>query len=124
MVLWLDDFRDPMKYGYLFARWAKTYEEAIQLLKTGEITFASLDHDLGWESTLGLTTFEKTGYDVVSWMEEHNVWPINGVAVHSVNPVGVDRMEQVIERHYGRTFNSPIPDLNGRSGAVSCICKM
>ena len=110
MMLWLDDFRNPAAHGYFLARWAKTYEEAIDLLDTGEITFASLDHDLGWESTLGLTTREKTGYDVICFIEEHNLWPIDGIAVHSSNPVGRERMNQVIYNHYGKTFNGLIPE--------------
>lgn len=122
MILWLDDFRNPAAHGYIFARWAKTYEEAIQLLQIGEITFASLDHDLGacpdcTEKMLHIgdmltpeTTFfnhcphEKSGHDVVCWMEENNIWPIDGCKIHSMNPVGRDRMNQVIEKHYGRTF--------------------
>lgn len=43
----------------------------------------------------------KTGYDVVSWMEETGNWPPNPPTVHSMNPVGRQRMLQVIQRHYG-----------------------
>ena len=44
-------------------RWAKTAEEAIDLLKTGKVEYASLDHDLG---------FGGSGYDVVCWVEEND----------------------------------------------------
>ena len=105
MKLWLDDIRDPVLFGKTGWTWAKTADEAITLLKTGEVIKASLDHDLGVRSTLGLNDYgvapyEQTGYDVVCWMEENNVWPIEGVTVHSSNPVGRKRMEQVINKHY------------------------
>lgn len=98
MKLWLDDIRDPVTYGYLGYTWAKTAEEAIALLQTGEVTFASLDHDLSVKATLGDWSGETTGYDVVLWMEEHNVWPRDGVAVHSMNPAGRQRMEAATKR--------------------------
>ena len=49
----------------------------------------SLDHDLGEE---------KTGYDVVKFMAEENIWP-SVVKVHSMNPVGRDNMLSVINRY-------------------------
>jgi hypothetical protein len=81
--------------GFIGYTVVKTYEEAIELLKTGKVEKASLDHDLGTE---------KTGYDVICWMEENNVWPRNGVIVHSQNPVGKQKMEVVVKKHYGRIF--------------------
>jgi len=104
MNLWLDDVRDPVEHGYIGYLWVKTYEEAIEVLSTGRVLCASLDHDLGICSTLGMHTGEKTGYDVVCWMEEHNIWPRYGVRVHSVNPAGKTRMEAAIRRAYGRNF--------------------
>lgn len=102
MKLWLDDLRDPEQHGAIGFQWAKTYDEAIALLASGEVEFASLDHDLGdcRECEIAVCPHEKTGYDVVCWMEGHNVWPVNGVKVHSANPVGKARMMQVIDRHY------------------------
>lgn len=100
MILWLDDIRDPAKYGYVGAVWCKTAEEAIDLLKTGKVTFASLDHDLSVQATLGMPKRgEKTGLTVVLWMEANQVWPKNGVRVHSVNPEGRAKMERVISRN-------------------------
>jgi hypothetical protein len=118
MRMWLDDVREPWKHGYIGAEWAKTYDEAIVLLRTGNITFASLDHDIGaceectahgyhiGDMKTAETTFynkcphAKTGYSVICWMEENNVWPKDGVKVHSMNPVGRQRMQAVIDRHY------------------------
>jgi hypothetical protein len=101
MTLWLDDIRPPWKHGYFSATWAKTAEEAIALLGTGQVRFASLDHDLSVEATLGNWQNEKTGYDVVCWLEEHpEFWPPEGVRVHSMNPAGRARMQTVIDKHY------------------------
>jgi hypothetical protein len=96
MDLWVDDKRLPEAYGLKGFVRVTTSAEAIALLETGEVRFASLDHDLGLKSG--------TGYDIVCWMEEHDVWPPDGVRVHSMNVVGRKRMEAVIERHYGRVI--------------------
>jgi hypothetical protein len=138
MRLWLDDERVPWKYGFIASEWAKNYDEAIAALQTGEVTFASLDHDIGAcaECTASMqhvgdmltpeTTFynrcphAKSGYDVVCWMEENNVWPAEGVAVHSMNPVGRQRMQQVIDRHYmggGSTVASALDCQSGNTGS-------
>ena len=101
MKLWLDDVREPWKHGCIGWEWAKTAQEAISLLKTGTVTEASLDHDLSELATIGMAPKgEETGYTVVCWMEDNNVWPENGVKVHSMNPVGKERMLQVISKHY------------------------
>lgn len=101
MKLWLDDYRDPVGYQLHGFTWVKTADEAIALLKTGKVKFASLDHDLSEEDIMRTENFkERTGYDVVCWMEENNVWPPDGVRVHSMNPVGKARMEAVIAKHY------------------------
>ena len=102
--LWLDDVRDPNEFGFIGWTWVKTCDEAIELLKTGKVVRASLDHDLSINATLGFPDKEKTGYDVVCWMEENNVWPIHGVEVHSVNPVGRQRMKMVIEKYYKKGY--------------------
>ncbi len=107
-TLWLDDIREPAKHGYIGATWVKTYEHCIKALATGLYDFASLDHDLSEDATMGRASKdEKTGYSVICWLEEHpEFWPENGIKVHSMNPVGAARMRQVIEAHYGRRFDS------------------
>lgn len=97
--LWLDDIRDPVQHGYVGWTWVKTYDAAIALLKTGNVEVASLDHDLSLMATLGYPDKELTGYDVVCWMEENNVWPSRGCYVHSANPVGKQRMELVLRKY-------------------------
>lgn len=96
--LWLDDLRDPRRFGRIGGwTWAKTYDEAIALLESCDVIEASLDHDLSISDTLGMPKGEKTGYDVVCWMEEHGVWP-KRVTIHSMNPAGAQRMRLAIER--------------------------
>jgi hypothetical protein len=86
--LWLDDIRNPVKFGKTGWMWVKNYEDAILAFTQYDVIEASLDHDL----TLRPDGKEKTGYDVVCWMEEYMVFPVNGVHVHSANPSGAKRM--------------------------------
>ncbi len=91
--MFLDDIRNPgPDLGEGFQDWVtvRTAEDAIRLLSQGDVVECSLDHDLGRG---------KTGYDVVCWMEEHNVWPPDGVWCHSANPVGCMRIRDVINKH-------------------------
>ncbi len=76
MKLWLDDLRPPPE-GWM---WARTVEEAMPHLRSGEVAEASLDHDLG-EGV-------EEGHRLVLWMAEHGIWPTQAVSVHSSNPLG------------------------------------
>lgn len=115
--MWLDDVRKPWEHGHIGWTWVKTADEAIAALRTGRVTEASLDHDLGLPSCracraaclgpeeygkvleLGCQHGEKTGYDVVCWLEQHpEFYPPQGVSVHSMNPAGAARMIQVLNR--------------------------
>ncbi len=93
--MYLDDVR-PVPEGWVGV---KSVNQAIILLLTGTVTEASLDHDLGDYAKDG-----GDGYKVVDWMAEHDIWPVDGVVVHSANPVGRQRIEGVINRYgpYGR----------------------
>jgi hypothetical protein len=89
MEIWLDDERDPndpfiqeefhSRPGMV---WARTAEEAIELLKSNNVTYISFDHDLG---------MGKSGYDVARWIEEQaaqgNLRKLNWT-VHTANPIG------------------------------------
>lgn len=93
MKVYLDDTREA-PYGWVRAF---TPEEVIAHLQTGTVEAISLDHDLG------LTTeqHERTGYDVLRWLEEQVAvgrWAhaIPQIHVHSANPVGWRRMKQAI----------------------------
>jgi hypothetical protein len=96
MKLWVDDIRDPLKFVGKGWVWAKNYSIAIDYLQMGGIEEVSLDHDLGDFDALGR---EYTGYDIVIWMAENDVWPPNGARSHSANPIGRERIEAVIERY-------------------------
>lgn len=74
-----------------------TPEEAIGLLRGGEVVEISLDHDLSLWTDDGR---ERTGYDVVLWIEQQVV--LHGfdpplMRVHSGNPPGSARMRRAID---------------------------
>lgn len=112
--LWLDDMR-PAPIGWLHAT---TVQEAKDFLLTGEVSHASLDHDLGackdclkgrtpdqWLAETNFTEMPHcrhvgTGYDLVCWMEEMKVWPLHKPTVHSANPAGRVKMQAAIDREW------------------------
>jgi len=77
MKVYLDDVREAPD-GWTRVRWP---DEAIELLKTNEVTHISLDHDLGDDA-------RGTGNDVLLWIEQavllENFIPPS-IAVHSSN---------------------------------------
>lgn len=93
MKVWLDD-RRPAPEEWVHVR---TPEEAIELLRAGGVEELSLDHDLG----LDVGGRERTGYDVLLWLEQEvaagRARPPAAMAVHSGNVGAVRRMEQAIE---------------------------
>jgi hypothetical protein len=110
MKLFLDDIRTPPDNTWFVVR---TAEAAIEELKKGRVTVASLDHDLvdghyPWNAghpypsndSLVASTGFMTGLNVVLWMQENNIWPDVGVVVHSQNDEGRKRMMEVIDNHY------------------------
>lgn len=118
MNLWLDDVRDPAKFGCIGWTWVKTVDAAKAALATGDVVKCSLDHDLGacpvclggkteaqwldehdYQSMPNCNHFG-TGYDLVCWMEETGIWPVERPTVHSANPVGVRRMRAVIDQNW------------------------
>jgi len=88
--LFVDDFYDAPE-GWTVAR---TSEEAIALLNKGNVVECTLDHDLGDDDT---------GYRVVCWMEEHDIWPVDGVRCHSSNGPGIQRIELALKRRRNAT---------------------
>jgi hypothetical protein len=93
MRVWLDDLREAPK-GWVHVR---TPDEAINLIRSGGVEEISLDHDLG----LATPEAERTGYDVLAWLEKEvatETWQfeVPEIYVHSANPVGRRRMEQAI----------------------------
>lgn len=97
MKVYLDDERKAPD-GWVRVYWP---DEAIELLKTGQVEEISLDHDLG-DDECG------TGYDVVLWIEEevalHRFTPPI-IHVHTANSSARDKMlkgVRSIERLAGR----------------------
>lgn len=88
MKVYLDDERETPE-GWVRVYWP---EEAIELLKAGNVTEISLDHDLGDDD-------RGTGYDVLLWLEEQVV--LCGMTppkmrVHSANSSAREKMEAAI----------------------------
>ena len=85
MKVFLDDLR-PTPEGWVRAYWP---DEAIELLRSGEVEEISLDHDLGDDS-------RGTGYDVVLWIEEAvatSSFTPPVISVHSANSSARAKME-------------------------------
>jgi hypothetical protein len=79
--LWVDDQREPPSG---FTARAKTYEQAINYLKTGKVTVISLDYVL---------SEEKSGYDIASWIEDQAFFGDDDIpplewSVHSTESIG------------------------------------
>jgi len=92
MKLWLDDVRKPPDNSW---HWVRTAEEAISWLADGIVSEASLDHDLGYSAS------RMSGYDVVCYLERvPDNLPWNGTKVHSMNPVGAEKMRVVLNKLY------------------------
>jgi hypothetical protein len=98
--LWVDDVRPiPDAYGNEWCS-ARSAWEAILKLELIEFEIVSLDHDLA--SFVG--NKELTGYDILLWLIDrkvNNLGPVpKEIRVHSANPVGVERMESMIDRYW------------------------
>lgn len=99
MKLWLDDIR-PAPEGWT---WARSVDEAIYIMlyqgrsrdfpNISNFEACSLDHDLGEGD-------ERDGIVFVDWMVKTKCWPNTKPVVHSMNPVGRQRMQQTIERYW------------------------
>lgn len=78
-----------------FDVWVKTAVEAIELLKEGNVTAISLDHDLGLDWNIE----PNNGYHVAVFIEESafngTLKPLH-VYVHSQNAVGRERIRQAL----------------------------
>lgn len=108
--LWLDDVRlAPL--GWIHC---KTVDEAKLILREFDVQEMSLDHDLDLcpichkdiieneqqFDILPLCKHDLTGYDLVKWCAENNIWSKYKPLVHSANPVGRFAMCQMIDRFW------------------------
>lgn len=94
--VYLDDER-PTPDGWIHARWP---EDVINHLKSGSVEEISLDHDLADPFVEGQgycsSIRERTGYDVLVWIEEQVV--LNGfvppvIRIHTANSSAREKME-------------------------------
>ena len=89
IYIYIDDMRQPLIPDAL---WAKSYDEAVEVIINMPITLTiDFDHDLGEE---------KTGYDFAKWLIEQSY--IGKFRIHSMNPVGANNIRQLL-KHYGWT---------------------
>ena len=101
MKLWIDDSR-PAPEGYI---WVTTVNEAKMILtcvnhmhdithteNLPTIELLDMDHDAGDCAFYGGDYIR-----ILDWVEKNNLsYPIH---IHSMNPVGVQNMRQIIERN-------------------------
>ena len=77
---------------------ARTYDDGIRHLKySGPFDILYLDHDLGCYNN----GVEQNGYHILCWLEENPQYLPSRIELVTANPVGRQRMLQVIERLYG-----------------------
>jgi hypothetical protein len=95
MKLYLDDMRDHPE------GWTRAYtaDHAKNILGSGEIEFASLDHDLDCYYHSSYDMGVETGYHVVRFMVENDIWPHLGVRIHTDNDWGRKNMQSLIETY-------------------------
>ena len=95
---WLDDDlvdrRAPEGWSHVTTAW-----DAIELLSTGNVVELSLDHDLSDDERFG------RGTDVVDFIaeqqetHERDLWPRDGISLHTANPSGREAMARTIRRY-------------------------
>lgn len=84
-ILLIDDLRTLTKPGEI----ARTYADGIKALQNGPWDELYLDHDLGEE---------KTGYDIMNWLEANPEYLPGEIKFVTANPVGRKNMEVVLRR--------------------------
>ena len=111
MNLWIDDVREPWRYGKLGWVWAKTFEEAQQYLQSGKVHDVSFDHDLDpdhypW-SGIPLDQHYDTGYDLLVWMKDNGIKVSGWITLHTMNPVGMKRMTDFLSKYGKELMDDP-----------------
>ena len=105
MKLWVDDIR-PAPSGWILA---KNYHEAIAKLSMYDYDEVSLDHDLGDFDDDGQ---ENTGYHIALFLAQRKqdrdllpeslkflIFVPKIVRCHSMNPIGLEKINGVVERY-------------------------
>src|SRR5207237_1022034 len=93
--VWLDDDledrRAPRGWVHVVTAW-----DAIRLLDGNRVIELSLDHDLGDDLACG------RGIDVITFLAEQwmthgrDLWPRDGITLHTANPAGRNAMTRAI----------------------------
>ena len=96
MRLLIDDTRTNIAADII----ARTFEDGIKALKENKIDVLYLDHDLGFNHYSNNYSDEKTGYDIMCWLEQNQQYLPTTIVCVSANPVGAKRINQVIEKLY------------------------
>ncbi len=106
MIIWLDDLRDPVNYGYLDALWIKNSQDFKQYMLSAlderiNITEIHFDNDLGEFSGV-------EGYDcfvtVENLLHSGELESLKRIYVHSSNPSAVNKFMLAAESlsyHFG-----------------------
>lgn len=68
---------------------ARTYQEGIDFLSKNHYSLLLLDHDLGEE---------KSGYDIMCWLEENQEHLPDKIVCVSSNPPGKKRIDMIIDK--------------------------
>ena len=113
--IYIDDIREnDTWYNHHLSRenWmphiCRTYQQTINLIQailySGESAsfILDLDHDLGdldAENDGEYNPNALSGYDICKWIVENQI-PLVGFHIHSMNPVGVENIRQLLT-HYG-----------------------
>ena len=96
IYIYIDDLRvcpqdTQDKYIVITARNAETAIDTINFFNSiGQKVIVDFDHDLG---------DGPSGYDIAKYIVENQV-PIVGYTIHSMNPIGVFNINQLLS-HYG-----------------------
>lgn len=107
--VFLDDLRKP--WG---VRWhlVKTAQECVSILENEDVEHLSLDHDLAAEHYERdhfkngpdehdsiPETLDGSGHDVVRFMVRSGRWPTKTLIIHTMNPMGRERMLAMAKHH-------------------------
>lgn len=101
-VLLIDDVRKPAyildKYGIAVTDIAESYTSGIGMLTNNPpYDLLCLDHDLSSYLEIDGKVVEKTGYDVMCFLEQNPEYMPKDILFVSANPVGVENMKRVYD---------------------------
>ncbi len=105
-ILLIDDLRTPSfilkHYGYTVTDIATSYQTGIRQLENEQFDLLLLDHDIAsWVDGI-----ERTGYHVLCWLEENPQHLPKKIVLVTSNPVGQQRMKDLIARLYGTSADN------------------